>query len=183
MRKIWFALAVLVLGTRADADTVVRFKLSSEGPGSSVGGTGLFSFADGLTTVEIGEVKGFEFNAVAFDAVHGGPLYYDYDVVSLKTFSATFKAGPTLAGLSLSTSPYLPPSDPLLPKLAFNVTSLAADGAFMERSGDHAGSYSVGTLTITGIDTGVTVPVPEPSSLVLVAMGIGYSLRKRMRAA
>jgi hypothetical protein len=185
MCKFCFALAMMI-GTSAEAGTMVRFHFSAVGPGNSVEGGGSFSFADGLTTVGIGELTGFTFEASVFDVIHGGPQYFNYDPGMLMTFSATFTAdsgGPALTSLNLSTSPYQQPDDPDFPELAFNITSLAKDGAFMERwkSGVDEGLYSTGTVTITGIDTGVTA-VPEPSSMALVALGLACILRRKFAA-
>jgi hypothetical protein len=184
MRKFWFDFAMMI-GTSAEAGTMVRFHFSAVGPGNSVEGDGSFSFADGLTTVRIGEVTGFSFEASVFDVIHGSQ-YFNYNTIMLKTFSATLTAdsgGPALTSLSLSTSPYQQPDDPDFPELAFNITSLAKDWAFMERwkSGVDEGLYSTGTVSIIDIDTGVTA-VPEPSSMVLVALGLACVFRRKMAA-
>jgi hypothetical protein len=169
-------LAFLAIGGRADADTSVAIRFSVDEPGNVnlVSGAGSFTFADGLTTVGLGDLKGFFFTAWVVDATHGGPQLYDYQIFKLLTLSATFEAGPTgptLTSLSLSTSPQ-PTPQPLFPDLAFHVTSLATGGAFMETwtAGVDEGVYAVGTITIRGISTGVS-PVPEPSGAIPLGLG------------
>lgn len=180
-------LALLAIGVRVDADTLVDFRFAVDAPGNynRVTGGGSFTFADGLTTVGLGDLEGFFFTASVIDATHGGPQPYDYQIISLLAFTATFEAsptGPTLTSLSLSTSPQSTPQ-PLFPELAFHATSLATGGAFMERwdADVDEGVYVVGTITIRGIRTGAA-PVPEPSGVIALGLGaIGVALGCRRR--
>lgn len=183
-------LALLAIGGRVEADTIVDFRFAVEVPGNSnlVSGSGSFAFADGLSTVGLGDLEGFFFTASVVDATHGGPQPYGYEVLNLLAFSATLEAGPTgptLTSLSLSTSPE-PSPQPLFPNLAFHIASLATGGAFMERwdAGVDEGLYALGTVTIREINTGVA-PVPEPSGAItlgLGAIGVGLGCRRRRAA-
>ncbi|WP_337175705.1 PEP-CTERM sorting domain-containing protein [Paludisphaera sp.] len=183
-------LALLAIGGRVDADTVVaiRFTIDQQ-PGNWAVGEGTFSFADGLTTVGLGDLKTFFLATSVIDAVHGGPQPYNYEQITLQGFSATFEAGPTgptLTSLAISTAPIPPPQDPLFPYLAFNATSLAKDGAFMERweSSVDEGVYVTGTMTVLRIDTGVRA-VPEPSGAISLGLGataIALGWRRRRGA-
>ena len=92
MRRAMLAAAVLVLmaatAGRTQAGTIVNFSYSGRGGPDSAGlistGTGSFSFADGLTTVAMGDLLSFQ-----FDLEENSPNTVTFGLADLTSFSAT----------------------------------------------------------------------------------------------
>jgi hypothetical protein len=153
---------------QASAGTI-HFSYSGTGLGTSMG-SGSFTFADGLSTVNLSDLTAFNFSQTA-DFV-GGVTTFSYGLGDLTTFTATVGTGPTLSSLSLDTGfvvpvPFANSSGALYMPEAFQVTSLATGGA---------STYSrAGTLT-TGTVMKASAPEPATMSLAAVAALAGLGL-------
>ena len=134
-------------------------------------GSGSFSFADGLTTLGLGDLTDFTFN---LHINNGGSYFNTFTSADLTAFSATI-AGGSVTDLSLDTNAETSPIHGIIPE-NFVVTGLGP----LEASNTVVSSGYVvdrGQVTIAAAQT------PEPSTWTLmlgcVALAGAWKLRAR----
>ena len=144
---------------QAGANTIM-ISYSGTGPGSLSMGLGSFSFADGLSTVNLSDLTAFSFSQ-SFNVGDSVVPEFRYGLGDLTAFSATLSAGQILTTLSLETgnvlgNPATYSHGRAFAPQAFKVTSLATGGASTL-------NLNIDTTITTGTVTQVSA-VPEPST-------------------
>ncbi len=162
---------------QAGANTIM-ISYSGTGPGSVSMGLGSFSFADGLSTVNLSDLTAFSLSQ-SFNVGDSVVPEFRYGLGDLTAFSATLSAGQILTTLSLETGNVLgnPATDShgrAFAPQAFKVTSLATGGASTL-------NLNIDTTITTGTVTQVSA-VPEPSTLITSGLagliGLAYAARR-----
>jgi len=172
-RAIGLAVAMLglVIGAPARGDLLVDFSYTgSNGNGIlDAYGTGSFSFAGNLTTVNLSDLSSFDLSLQLVDKATSPPAQgtYTYGLSDLTSFAATVGSGPTLTSLSLATE-FVSVTNETGPghlsDESFNITSLGTGDA---GTANPIESATAGTVTISSISQ--TTAVPEPSTAVVAA--------------
>ncbi len=168
MRRAMVMVAVLgltaAMADGARAGMTVNFSYyGTGGPGNgglSSTGAGSFSFADGLTTVDRGDLASF--NLILNENT---PNTTTFGLADLSSLSASVGPGPTLTSLSLATDAVQGSNNTTYPR-EFTVSSLdpALATSYFVILGEPI-FWTGGVVTITGVS------VPEPSSFTLAILG------------
>ena len=182
-------LAAAVLGLmaatagQARAGTTVSFSYSGNGGPDNAGfftnGTGSFSFASGLSTVGLADLKSFTFTMEESTTNDPDSNTITFGLADLSSFSASVDPGPNLTSLALATDPVQGSSYGSYPR-EFTISSLNPPDASTYLD-FHGLSIFLTSGTIT-----TTLSVPEPSTFILAVLGAlfvagGWSRHRKAR--